>query len=692
MNQILSTEKTLPTILIVDDTPANIGVVAENLEAHGYRVLVAQDGEEGLQRADFMHPDLIMLDVMMPGIDGFEVCRRLKKEAKTRDIPVIFMTARTEVDDKLQGFKAGAVDYVTKPLQIDEVIARVETQLSLSALQKRLATQNSQLQRYREQLEQRVAERTAELSDNNQRLRREIQERKQAEQQALMMGFALDHVREAAYLCDENFRFIYVNEEACRALGYSREELLTMSVFDIDPDLTTVGAEQLKSSVDVTLAHTIVRRHKTKDGHIFPVEIFVSIFEYQGKKASISLARDITERKKFEAQEQIRLRIFERIAKGAEQDEVLGLVVNYVEQSFPDCLSSIMLLDEEGKHLLSAVAPSLPQDYTDAVNGVAIGDGVGSCGTAAWRGETVITEDIDTHPYWTPFKHLALGAGLRACWSEPIFSAAGQVLGSFGIYRRVPGKPGEDEVELVRRACHLAAIAIERKQTEHDLDQSRNQLRGLSARREEAREEERKHIAREVHDELGQILTGLKLNVSVLNHKFSPDSPALREQLQETMQLTDRALAVARNIASALRPAALDMGIVSALEWLTGRFAANTGVNCEMHIDDADIQLEENHAIALFRIVQESLTNISRYAKADKVDVGLYRDGGDYVLKVRDNGVGFDASIKKVDSYGLLGMRERALMLSGELVINSSPGNGTEIVVRIPANSNLGAA
>lgn len=212
-------------------------------------------------------------------------------------------------------------------------------------------------------------------------------------------------------------------------------------------------------------------------------------------------------------------------------------------------------------------------------------------------------------------------------------------------------------------------------------------MRGLSARREAAREEERKHIAREVHDELGQILTGLKLNVSVLNHKFAADAPALREQVQETMQLTDRALAVARNIASALRPAALDMGIVSALEWLAGRFSANTGIRCEMHLEDANVALDENHAIALFRIVQESLTNVSRYAQADHVVIDLHKDEDDYVLKVRDNGVGFDMGTKKMDSYGLLGMRERALMLGGELVINSSPGNGTEIVVHIPVNS-----
>ena len=145
-------EKGLATVLIVDDTPANIGVIAVNLEECGYRVLVAQDGEEGLQRAEFVRPDLILLDVMMPKMDGFEVCRRLKMQVNTRDIPVIFMTARAESDDKVNGFKVGAVDYVTKPLQIDEVIARVDAQLRLSDMQKRLEIKNTQLLRYREQL------------------------------------------------------------------------------------------------------------------------------------------------------------------------------------------------------------------------------------------------------------------------------------------------------------------------------------------------------------------------------------------------------------------------------------------------------------------------------------------------------------------------------------------------------------
>lgn len=144
------------TLLIVDDTPANLSVLLESLEQHGFKVLVARDGESALEQADYARPDLILLDVMMPGMDGFETCRRLRKSAETREIPVIFMTALSETDDKIRGFRAGAVDYVTKPLQQEEVVARVRAHLTLRRLRGELALAN-------ERLEQRVAERTAEL-------------------------------------------------------------------------------------------------------------------------------------------------------------------------------------------------------------------------------------------------------------------------------------------------------------------------------------------------------------------------------------------------------------------------------------------------------------------------------------------------------------------------------------------------
>jgi len=133
------------TILIIDDTPANLGVVAQNLEENDCEILVAQDGEEGLKRAALAQPDLILLDVMMPGIDGIETCRRLKASEATRAIPVIFMTALADVADKVAGFAVGGVDYVTKPFQVEELLARVNTHLALCAIQQELAAQNRRL-------------------------------------------------------------------------------------------------------------------------------------------------------------------------------------------------------------------------------------------------------------------------------------------------------------------------------------------------------------------------------------------------------------------------------------------------------------------------------------------------------------------------------------------------------------------
>ena len=145
------------TVLIVDDMPNNISVLYETLIRFGYKVLVARDGKSAIEQAGLAQPDLILLDVMMPGMDGFETCRRLKQLEATRAIPVLFMTALAETIDKINGFNMGAVDYITKPFQLPEVLARIDTHLTLRALQRKLEASNALL-------EQRVAERTESLT------------------------------------------------------------------------------------------------------------------------------------------------------------------------------------------------------------------------------------------------------------------------------------------------------------------------------------------------------------------------------------------------------------------------------------------------------------------------------------------------------------------------------------------------
>lgn len=133
------------TLLIVDDVPENIRVLYEFLTAHDFKVLVAEDGENALEKALYASPNLILLDIIMPGMDGFDTCYQIKNNEKTKDIPIIFMTALSDTDDKVKGFKMGAVDYVTKPFQQEEILARINTHLTIRRLQKELQHQNAEL-------------------------------------------------------------------------------------------------------------------------------------------------------------------------------------------------------------------------------------------------------------------------------------------------------------------------------------------------------------------------------------------------------------------------------------------------------------------------------------------------------------------------------------------------------------------
>ncbi|HEU0188662.1 MAG TPA: diguanylate cyclase [Gallionella sp.] len=188
------------------------------------------------------------------------------------------------------------------------------------------------------------------------------------------------------------------------------------------------------------------------------------------------LDRDTTDREQFEQREQTRNRVLQLLAQGAPLQAILEAIVRGVEQEYPSMLCSILLLDNEGKHLLTGAAPSLPDFYNEAVNGIEIGIGVGSFGTAAFTGQRVIVEGIQSHPYWEPYKKLTSEAGLGACWSEPIRSASGKVLGAFAIYHREAQQPTDAEIRLIEQNANLAEIAIGRSRADHALKESEKLL------------------------------------------------------------------------------------------------------------------------------------------------------------------------------------------------------------------------
>ena len=226
----------------------------------------------------------------------------------------------------------------------------------------------------------------------------------------------------------------------------------------------------------------------------------------------------------------------------------------------------------------------------------------------------------------------------------------------------------------------------ERKRSEEAIRSNTEQLRQLSLHLQDIREEERASMAREVHDVLGQQLTGFKMDMSWLNRKLKNAEPDIKERISGTLKLIDETIKTVRKIASDLRPSLLDdLGLVAALEWQSEEFEKRSGIKVYFTADLQELILEPKVAIALFRIYQELLTNVARHAKAVEVRSSLDTGNGQLYLTVTDNGIGFDmenSGNKK--TLGLLGIKERTMLMGGRYEIKSKPGKGTAVVVSVP--------
>jgi signal transduction histidine kinase len=237
------------------------------------------------------------------------------------------------------------------------------------------------------------------------------------------------------------------------------------------------------------------------------------------------------------------------------------------------------------------------------------------------------------------------------------------------------------------------SFAIARDISTHtkELQSSLEQLRALAARLQSIREEERKRVAREIHDQLGQALTAIRLDVSSLVHELPEDQRRQSKRTQTILTLVDETIRSVRQIATELRPGMLDdLGLVATIEWAGEEFGARTGTQCRLDLPPDDIVVDPDTAIAIFRIFQETLTNVARHANAKEVQARLEIEDGHLTLEVHDNGTGIPPEkLQKGRSLGILGMRERATLLGGDLSIMGIPGKGTAVRVRIPLASGL---
>lgn len=263
-----------------------------------------------------------------------------------------------------------------------------------------------------------------------------------------------------------------------------------------------------------------------------------------------------------------------------------------------------------------------------------------------------------------------------------------EIFGRRADGREFPIDASISRVEAGGKRLYTAVVrdVTRRRENERQLRESHRQLRALSASLQTVREEERTRIARELHDELGQQLTGLRLDVSWLGTRLKDDQTGLLEKIKSMKSTLQNTVTAVRRLSSELRPLILDdLGLVPAVEWLRDDFGKRTGIEVHLEVSERDLRIEKETATAVFRILQESLTNVARHADAGAVWVRLSTDAGRLRLVIRDDGRGMDTqAIPKARSFGLIGIRERAFMLGGEVRIHSRPGEGTEIEVVLP--------
>jgi len=239
---------------------------------------------------------------------------------------------------------------------------------------------------------------------------------------------------------------------------------------------------------------------------------------------------------------------------------------------------------------------------------------------------------------------------------------------------------------LTRVNQELRTEIADRERAEEQLKTSRDRLRALAARLQTVREEERTSIAREIHDELGQACTAIKMDLALIGRKLTTKQTQLRTKVDSSVQIVDNMIATLRRIASELRPRTLDdLGLPAALESQAQEFEGRTGIRCSVTLPHEPLTLDTDTSTAIFRIFQESLTNVARHAHASLVEASLKVEKVRIVFQVFDNGRGFDpreANVHK--SLGLVGMQERALMLNGDFKIEGVPGVGTTMTLTIP--------
>ena len=449
----------------------------------------------------------------------------------------------------------------------------------------------------------------------------------------------------------------YANRAAEDMLGYTPGAVLERPLSDFEPGLSmdrwlSLWRRARASEEGVQRIETHCVR---ADGSQFPADVTLSFLRFQEAEYLVVYLNDLTERRRVQAALQESDARLQGIAAN-----VPGLVFRLERSLLTGELDFPYI--SEGSESLAGFSPATLRQREVGLRSLVHPD-----------------DKADYHRV----QDIALDSDSDWSWQGRILTSRGQQRWA--------------EIKAITRRLEDGTVVwdgivwdiSESKRIELALDSSRGQLRELSAHLESVREEEKARIAREVHDELGQMLTVLKLETSMCELAYADLDPGLRERLNSMKKLIAQLFQLVRDVATALRPPILDAGICSAIEWQARRFEARTQIPCLVQVPEHLPPLSAAKEVGLFRILQEALTNVIRHAQAQTVELTLSVQGKELCLSISDDGQGFEPSAGRPASFGLVGMRERVLMLGGTLSLQSEPGAGTTLSVRVPLSQSV---
>lgn len=422
------------------------------------------------------------------------------------------------------------------------------------------------------------------------------------------------------------------------------------------------------------------------------LELRVRERTYQLTEAVDQLNAEVRERTRAEELTRGLLRIGERLNGSLDLDTVQDVLAQEAHEIVGARISFVALRTAQGltMHRYYDGSAFKPLEFTWA-------PGVGIAGYVLERKTAYLTNDLMNEPRRT--SEFTFNDQVRSLVCAPIIDIRGEVLGFLEVLdKQGGGDLTEPDLEQVMALTPLASIAIQNALayekivlTEVELQRAHKLQRALTARLQTIREEERTDIARELHDEMGQSLTALKFDLAALISRLPKATArqALRERAQTISDDVDRIIKMVRRLTAQLRPGMLDdLGLTAAIEWYCAEFQERTGLKCNLRMPSADLDLTPVEATALYRIFQETLTNVARHASASKVDVWVESAADGVTLRVEDDGRGIDVpSVQGARSLGLLGMRERAESIGATFEIESESGKGTRVIVNLPRGS-----